>query len=68
MKTKPIIMMKNCALTIPKAIREEQGLEPGDCFDLEVMPDGSLRLSRKECCHTPDFQPICKMAKKHMKQ
>ena len=58
-------MMKNCALTIPKAIREEQGLELGDCFDLEVMLGGSLQLSRKECCNTPDFQPICKMVKKH---
>ena len=33
MKTRPVILMKNCALTIPKTIHEEQGLEPDDCFD-----------------------------------
>lgn len=31
-------------LTVPKAIREQFGIEPGAKLDFEPMPDGTLRV------------------------
>ncbi len=62
LKRRPLIMTKSNAITLPKELREEQGLQPGDCFDYFILADGSIRLVRKECCQTPAFQPICSMA------
>jgi AbrB family looped-hinge helix DNA binding protein len=63
LKKRPMIMTKSNAITLPKELREEQGLQPGDCFDYDVLGDGSIRLVRKECCQTPAFRPICRMTR-----
>ncbi len=31
-------------LTVPKAIRDQFGIEPGSKLDFEAMPDGTLRV------------------------
>lgn len=31
-------------LTVPKAIRDQFGIEPGSKLDFELLPDGTLRI------------------------
>jgi hypothetical protein len=63
MKKRPLIITKRNAITFPKQLCEKHDLQPGDCFDYEVLKSGAILLTRKECCQPPAFQPICRIAK-----
>jgi len=60
LKKRPIIITTTNAITIPKKVRNQLDLQPGDCLDYEVMVNGSIILVRKECCDSPSLRPICK--------
>ncbi len=61
MKKFRVTLTNRSAITLPKEICEKHSFQPGDCFDCQELPDGSIRLVKLQCCHLPAFQPICKM-------
>jgi len=62
MKRRPIFITQKYSITLPKQIREKQNLQPGDCFDYEVLESGAILLTRKEWCQPPAFYPFCVLA------
>lgn len=43
---------KNGSLTLPKLVRAESGLFPGNAVDIETQTDGSITIKpTAPCCH-----------------
>lgn len=45
-------------VTVPKAIRQHLGVEPGQEIDYEPLPDGSVRMFAARPAAAPDIEAI----------
>lgn len=62
MKNRPVFITQSGAITLPKAFRQVHNLEAGICFDYKILKNGTIVLTRKECCPKPGTCTICAAA------
>ncbi len=59
MHKRTIVITKSNSITLPKKLREQLGLQSGECLEYDVLVNGAILLVRKECCQQKQPPRCC---------